>query len=243
MGPEIIVCSDERSFTERACARIIDAAAEAIGNRGTFRIALAGGSTPKPIYAALALSPVIDWSRWELFWSDERTVPPDSPESNFGMVAEALLDPLAGKGVQPGRVERMRGEGDPHEAARAYDEMLRTLGNSTVPRFDLILLGMGADGHTASLFPHTAALAEGTRCVVANEVPQLHTERLTFTYLTLNAARRVLFLVRGHDKAATLRKVLEGPRDVATLPSQGVSPTQGTVTWLLDDAAAESLTR
>lgn len=240
-APDVITIDDPATFTVTAAALITAAAHKAIAARGRFRIALAGGSTPRPIYAALAVAPGINWPHWEIFWSDERTVPPDSPESNYAMAAETLLKPLADRAIAPGRVERLHGEVDPIEAARRCDHILRTLADGETPRFDLILLGMGADGHTASLFPHTNALEESGRLVVANEVPQLDAVRLTFTYPLLNAARQILFLVRGADKAAALHAVLDGPGDIAQWPSRGVQPTNGTVTWLVDDAAAQLL--
>lgn len=242
-APDVLVVKDPSEYAARAVTLIAAAAHEAIAARGRFRIALAGGATPRPIYAALAVAPGIDWPHWEIFWGDERTAPPDSPESNYAMAAAALLKPLAERTVAPGLVERLHGEDDPIEAARHYDRVLRTLADGETPRFDLILLGMGPDGHTASLFPHTPALEERSRLVVANDVPQLNTVRLTFTYPLLNAARQILFLVRGADKAAALHAVIAGPVEMAQWPSQGIQPTSGHVTWLVDDAAAQLLDR
>lgn len=238
---QIEVVPDREALVRVACELITAAAAVSMGRRGAFRIALAGGSTPRPIYAAMAEDPYIDWSQWQLFWSDERCVPPTSPDSNYRMVKEALLDRLP---QPPGLVFRMAGEGEPAAAAAAYERTVCELvppnpnaGTGDTPRFDMILLGMGADGHTASLFPGTAALGDTQRLVVANEVPKLGATRLTFTYRLINAARRVLILVSGAEKAAVLREVLNGPRQVAQLPVQGVQPIKGTVTWLVDEAA------
>jgi 6-phosphogluconolactonase len=220
---------------------ITAAAAIAVGQRQFFRIALAGGSTPKPVYAALAADPDIDWRTWQLFWSDERCVPPTSPDSNYRMVKETLLDKLA---RPPRLVMRMAGEGEPQAAALAYEQAVREMVPSNpksatgpTPRFDLIVLGMGSDGHTASLFPHTLALGETEHLVVTNPVAQLATTRLTFTYPLINAARRVLVLVSGADKAAALRAVISGPFQPDLYPSQAVRPIDGTLTWLVDEPA------
>jgi 6-phosphogluconolactonase len=223
---------------------IAAAAAVSIGKRGFFRIALAGGSTPRAAYTALAEGENLNWARWQIFWSDERCVGPTSPDSNYRMAKEALLDPLARRGDPPRMVVRLAGEGDPDAAAAAYARAIRETvpanpqsGAGQLPRFDLVLLGMGTDGHTASLFPHTPALAETERLVVANPVPKHDTTRLTFTFPLINAARRVLILVAGQDKAPVLAQVLNGPPDPLRLPSQSLRPVDGTITWLLDQAA------
>ncbi len=244
MRRQIQIVPSPQALTQVASELITAAAALAIGQRQFFRIALAGGSTPKAIYAALAADAFMDWRPWQLFWSDERCVPPAAAESNYRMAKEALLDRLA---TPPRWVVRMAGEGEPAAAAAAYERAVRELvpanpaaGTGDTPRFDLILLGMGSDGHTASLFPHTSALAETGQLVVANPVPQLQTTRLTFTYPLLNAARRLLVLVSGAEKAEALQAVLEGPPAPNQFPSQGLEPVNGTVTWLVDaDAAAK----
>ena len=224
------------AFVTAACELITAAAATGIAQRGFATIGLSGGSTPLPIFAALAADPDIDWQRWRIFWGDERTVGPDSPDSNYGAAKAALLDKLPKPGPL---VMRMAGEADPDAAALAYEQALRELvpprqdDPRQIPAFDLLLQGMGGDGHTASLFPHTAALAETERLVVANFVPKLDTTRITVTYPLLNAARLVLFLVSGADKAPVLDAVLNGPRDVEEYPSQGVVPVEGTLTWLV----------
>ncbi len=226
---------------------IAAAAAVSIGKRGFFRIALAGGSTPRAVYTALAGGENLNWQRWQIFWSDERCVPPTSPDSNYRMAKETLLDPLARQNQAPRMVVRLAGDGDPDAAAAAYERAVHETvpanpnsGAGSIPRFDLILLGMGADGHTASLFPHTAALAETERLVVANHVPKLDATRLTFTFPLINAARRVLVLVGGSDKSAALRQVLAGDRDPDLYPSQRIQPVDGTLTWLVDEAAHNS---
>jgi 6-phosphogluconolactonase len=235
------VLPTKESLIRVACELVTAAAMISIVRRGVFRIALAGGSTPRPLYERLAEDPDIDWRRWHVFWSDERCVPPEHPESNYRMAKEALLDRLT---IKPGLVVRMPGELDPDVAAATYEQNVRELvpakfeaGENLPPRFDLILLGMGNDGHTASLFPYTAALNESERLVVANHVPQLDTTRLTFTFPLINEARRAIFLVSGADKAETLREVLTGPYDPQKYPSQGVNLRDGQLTWLVDEAA------
>lgn len=227
---------------------IAAAAAVSIGKRGFFRVALSGGVTPRPVYEALAEGENLNWERWQIFWSDERPVPPTSPESNYRLLKETLLDPLARRGWSPQMVVRLAGEGDPDAAAAAYERAIRETvpanpqsGAGNLPRFDLLLLGIGADGHTASLFPHTAALAERERLVVANPVPKLGATRLTFTFPLINAARRVLMLVNGANKAPALAEILGGPSDPQRLPAQSVRPVDGTLTWLVDEAAYAEL--
>lgn len=241
---QIEVVSTPADLAVVAQQLIAAAANVSIGRRGFFRVALAGGSTPRAVYAALAAGENLNWERWQIFWSDERCVPPTSPDSNYRMAKETLLDPLTRQGDAPRMVVRLAGDGDPDAAAAAYERAVRETvpanpdsGAGQLPRFDLILLGMGADGHTASLFPHTAALAETERLVVANPVAKLDTTRLTFTFPLINAARRVLVLVAGADKAPALHEVLSGPRDPALYPSQRLHPVDGTVTWLVDAAA------
>jgi 6-phosphogluconolactonase len=184
----------------------------------------------------------VDWSRVELFWSDERAVPPDDEQSNYRMARESLLERVP---VPAENVHRMPADRTPLDAAAdAYaEEIRRTLGAGAgeVPRFDLVMLGMGDDGHTASLFPETAALDENDRLVVPNYVPKLDAYRLTFTPRLINAATHVLFLVAGASKADPLHAVLEGPRRPRTYPSQLVAPTGGTLHWYLDPAAAAKL--
>lgn len=212
-----------------------------------FRVALSGGSTPRAFHAVLAAPPYrdqIEWSRLEFYWGDERFVPPDDPESNYRMARETLLDqvPVEARQIHPIPTRA----GDPAAVAAAYEAELRrdfALGPGEWPRFDLILLGMGPDGHTASLFPRTAALQERDRLVVANDVPQLQAVRITLTAPVINRAAAVAFLVAGTDKADALAAVLEGARDPERLPAQLVAPTDGELSWLVDRAAAAKLTR
>lgn len=223
-----------------------ECARRAVAARGRFAVALSGGSTPRALFQRLAEPPrrdEIPWARVEVFWADERCVPPDHPDSNYGMARAALLDPI---GVPAERVHRVPGEApDPAAAAAACEaEIARALGGTPggpPPVLDLVLLGMGADGHTASLFPGTAALAERRRWVMANFVPRLAAHRITLTYPILNRAAHVLFLVAGADKAEVLREALEGPPEPERLPAQGVRPDAGELVWLVDRAAARRL--
>jgi 6-phosphogluconolactonase len=240
--PEILVLGGKDEVARRGAEEFITAAGEAIAIRGEFAVALAGGSTPVGMYELLARPPLrsrVEWPRVRFYWGDERCVPPDHPDSNYGAARRALLSALD---VSEDHVHRMRGEEDPERAAREYEAEVRAAVPGDPPSLDLILLGMGDDGHTASLFPHTPALGVTDRLVVANHVPKLEANRLTFTALLINAARRVLFLVTGEGKAEALREVLEGPRRPETYPSQLVAPTDGKTMWLLDEAAASLLT-
>jgi 6-phosphogluconolactonase len=199
---------------------------------------LAGGSTPESTYQILArdYSDRIAWSKVYVFFGDERAVPPHHEDSNLKMASEVLLDH-----VPVGNVHRIRGELPPEEAAKAYEEELRIFFQTEdVPRVDLILLGLGADGHTASLFPWTAALEVHDRWVVANPVPRLGTTRITLTLPVINAARAVIFLVAGEDKAEALREILEGDADPRAYPAKLVQPPSGPE-WMVDQSAASLL--
>ena len=213
--PTLVIAADLEGLARLAADRLLVIAAEAQSSRGRFRVALAGGSTPRALYAHLAAARDLDWSRVDVFFGDERSVGPDDPQSNYRMARETLLQPAA---VPPENVRRLRGEDpDLDAAARAYEA---ALGGPAAPPFDLVLLGMGGDGHTASVFPGTAALDERVRLCVANDVPQLSTKRLTLTYPVLSAARELMFLVAGADKATALRDVLGPTRDARRWPSQ-----------------------
>jgi 6-phosphogluconolactonase len=214
-------------------------AAEAIEERGRFTVVLAGGSTPKATYDILARDYAgrIDWSKVHVFFGDERSVPPDDDDSNYKMAREALLDH-----VPIGSVHRMQGELPPDDAAAAYEEELRGFfGPDELPKFDLILLGIGGDGHTASLFPETSALEVHDRLVVANPVLKLETTRITLTVPVLNAAHAVYFLVAGEGKADALAHILGGDADPRAYPASLIQPQEGP-TWMLDQQAASGLT-
>ena len=242
------IATTPTALAELAAAEFVQAALAAVRQSGRFSVALAGGSTPVALYRLLArrghLVPPgpLPWGQIHLFWGDERHVPPAHPDSNFGAAEAALLDAVA---IPPANVHRIHGElADARAAAELYEQEIRghfALAPEDWPRFDLILLGLGADGHTASLFPASAALAERDRIAVDNWVEKLGASRITLTLPAINAAARVLFLVAGADKAAAVARVLAGPVDGAALPAQAVKPIDGTVLWLLDRAAAAEL--
>jgi 6-phosphogluconolactonase len=244
---DIRVFPDSAGLAQAAAERVVSLAAEAISARGRFSIGLSGGSTPRALYALLASDGMarIDWRHVHLFWSDERCVAPDHSQSNYRMARETLLDRIA---LPDGNVHRMRGEIDPSQAAAAYEQELHAFFREPAgqqrlpqPRFDLLLLGMGNDGHTASLFPGTPALREHLRWVVENRVEKLDAWRITLTPVAINAAAAVVFLVTGEDKAVTLRAVLKGPRQPEKYPAQLVHPDHGDLTWMVDAAAAAQL--
>jgi 6-phosphogluconolactonase len=244
---EVVAFPSVEALHRAAAERFIASAAQAAAARGAFRVALSGGTTPRALYALLAtdseLRKRVPWAAVRFFWSDERHVGPEDPASNFGMAKAAMLEPL---GIAADRIKRIRGElADADEAARAYEQDIHQEFGSrqpTAPRFDLILLGLGSDGHTASLFPGSPALHERRRLVVAHHVAQLDTDRITMTVPILNAAVDVIFLVAGLDKAPALQEVLHGPDDPQRLPAQLVQPSDGRVSWLIDPAAASALT-
>ena len=222
-------------LAEAAACIFVGSAAESIAERGRFAVALAGGSTPKATYEVLARDHAedVDWPNVHVFFGDERTVPPDHEDSNYRMAWEALLDH-----VPVGSVHRMRGELQPDEAAASYETDLRQFfGGEAV--LDLVMLGIGDDGHTASLFPETPALEVTDRLAVANPVPKLDTTRLTLTAPVLSAARAVNFLVAGEGKAEALREILEGDADPHRYPAKLVRPPGGP-TWFVDRAARRS---
>jgi len=224
------------ALSRAAADELIAIARDAIAARGTCSIALSGGSTPKRLFELLAARgpSTLPWNDVDLWWGDERCVPPDHADSNYRMAREALIDPL---GLQ--RVHRMRGEDSDHDAAAlAYErELIAALG--TPPVLDYVMLGMGADGHTASLFPHSPGLDERVRWVIANPIGGDRV-RLTLTVPAILAARNIRFLVAGADKAAALHAVLDGPSDPHTYPSQFIAER---AVWLVDHAAAARLSR
>jgi 6-phosphogluconolactonase len=237
---------DAEALARRAAQYFVEMAGEAVAAYGRARIAISGGSTPKAAFQLLA-DPNQPW-RWrmpwdslDLYWVDERAVPPEAADSNYRMTREALLDHVP---LRPEQIHRIEGELDPELAANRYESELRNtfrIEGAESPRFDLVALGMGDDGHTASLFPHTEALREITRLVTANHVPQKDTWRITLTWPVIDHASSVFFLIAGEDKAAVLKEVLTGPRDPEQLPSQLIWPASGILTFILDKAAAALL--
>jgi 6-phosphogluconolactonase len=243
---EYFVEPDAAALAARTAAYFVEKVQEAVAARGRARVAISGGSTPKAAFQLLA-DPAqswrarMPWDKLELFWVDERCVPPDHPDSNYRMTREAMLDrvPLA-----PEQVHRMEGELEPEVAAARYESGLRNsfrLEGAETPRFDLIALGMGPDGHTASLFPFSAALHEVSRLVTANHVQNKDAWRITLTWPVLNQGAQVFFLIAGTDKAGVLKQVMSGPRDCERLPSQLIAPAGGILTLLLDKSAAALL--
>jgi 6-phosphogluconolactonase len=223
-----------RNFVSDAAEFILSQARSALGARDQFRIALSGGNTPRPVYTEFArIARDLPWDRVHFTFGDERCVPPDDPQSNFRMARESLFVPGA---VPAKSIARMRGEIDPQIAAQEYQDgldLLATQRGEMVYRHDLILLGVGDDGHTASLFPGTAALEETSRKVVANFVPKFDAWRLTFTYPLINQARHVCFLANANKNPALLEKILEGDQQ---FPAARVAPANGGLTWILGES-------
>jgi 6-phosphogluconolactonase len=241
---EYIVEPDSNALARRAAEEFVAIAEDAAAKRGRARIAISGGSTPKAAFQLLAdpSQPFLKrmpWDKLDLYWVDERTVPPDDAESNYRMTREAMLEQVP---LKPEQIHRMEGELDPQAAAARYESLLRNtfrLEGAETPRFDLVQLGMGDDGHTASLFPHTEAIHELGRLVTANQVPQKDTWRITLTWPVINQASSVFFLIGGANKAELVKEVFTGPRDPERLPSQLIWPATGILTLVLDkDAAA-----
>ena len=238
----IRVLPDPAALADAAARLVVEGAHSAIDARGRFSLALSGGSTPRDLHLRLAASPLrdqVDWSRVHIFFGDERCVPPDDERSNYRMADETLLSRVP---IPAENIRRMRGELPPPEAAEAYAEALQAYFGQEPPRLDLVLLGMGDNGHTASLFPGLTAGREQKRWVVAENVEEVSMWRITLTPVVLNLARQAVFLVAGSAKASMLRRVLEGSFTPDELPAQIVRPSPGEVIWLVDEAAAADLT-
>lgn len=238
---------DSAALARRAAQYFAEKSAAAAAIKDRVRIAISGGSTPKAAFGLLG-DPAqprraqMPWNKLDLWWVDERCVPPDNADSNYRMTREALLDHAP---LQPGQIHRIEGELDPEQGAARYDLALRngfSLKDGQLPQFDLLQLGMGPDGHTASLFPHTEALGIEDELAVANHVEAVKDSwRVTLTRPVINAAADVFFLIGGPDKAQILKEVLLGPHDPERLPSQSIKPVSGILTLLLDNAAAALL--
>jgi 6-phosphogluconolactonase len=244
---EIHLFPDATPLTRRAAEEFVHAATDAVARTGSFTVALSGGSTPKALYAMLVDDPAfrsrIPWDQTHLFFGDERHVPPDDKDSNFRMASEAMINKSP---LKPEQVSRIKGEyPDTEKAALEYERELRSyfkLRDGELPRFDLVLLGMGEEGHTASMFPGTKALhPPPNRFVVRNWVGKLYTERITLTAGAINNANQVIFLITRSDKALALKAVLEGPYEPEQLPSQLIQPASGKLLWLIDQAAGNML--
>lgn len=243
---EVAILPDGAAIAQRAAHEFLNAVNEAVSQKGSFTVALAGGSTPKTLYSLLAddenYRSKIPWPQLHFFFGDERHVPPVHHDSNFRMANEALFS----KGlVKPEQVVRIKGEYDDTEkAALEYEQALRAyfkLKDGEYPRFDLVLLGMGDEGHCLSLFPGTKALHASHRIVVRNWVGKLYTERITLTAAAANHANRVIFMVTRSDKALALKAVLEGPYEPEQLPAQFIQPVSGNLLWLVDQDAGSQL--
>jgi 6-phosphogluconolactonase len=234
------VVPGEGELARRVADGFVEAAREAIQRRGVFEVSLAGGSTPKAAFDLLAAAPLrerTEWKRIRFFFGDERCVGPDDPESNYRMAREHLFEPLA---IAPETIFRIRGEDPPQEAADAYERLLRaTLGE--LPVFDLLMLGMGPEGHTASLFPGTLGQIDPSRLVATTWIEKFGVHRITLTPRTINAARAIVVAAGGESKADALAQVLEGPRNPDLYPSQVLNPASGTLTWIVDREAAKRL--
>ena len=248
MEPEIRILADGAAIAQRAAQEFVQAAATALRQRNAFHVALAGGSTPKALYNLLASDPAlrlqVPWDKMFVFFGDERHVDPGHPDSNFRMATETMLSKVPLKAYQ---VTRIKGESpDTEQAAREYEDAIAAhflLKRGELPRFDLLLAGMGNEGHTLSLFPGTRALHADGRIAVRNWVGKLFAERITLTASAACAAAEILFMVTGADKALALKGVLEGPYEPEQLPAQLLQPQNGKLLWLVDTAAGSMLSR
>ena len=240
------VAPDAAALAAQTAQYFVEQAERAVAARGRARVAISGGSTPQATFALLAdpsqpWRTRMPWPHLDLWWVDERCVPPDDQDSNYRMTKEAMLDHAP---LKPEQIHRIEGELEPEAAAERYESELRhafRLEGAEMPRFDVIQLGMGPDGHTASLFPHTQALSELGRLAVANHVQNKDAWRVTLTWPVINRGSQVFFLIAGQDKAQILKEVFTGPRHVERLPSQLINPAGGILTLLLDRAAAALL--
>ena len=236
---EIIICLDTKELSRKAAEQFVALARQANAANGRFSVALSGGSTPKALYSLLAtgeFSEQLTWRQIHLFWGDERCVPPDHAESNFRMVEESLLSKIL---IPSENVHRMIGEIEPASAAAAYETELRQFFSSPpekLLRFDLVLLGLGEDGHTASLFPHSSAVNETAHLVATTYVEKLNAHRLTLTFPVINSAAQISFLIAGQSKAAVVKEILAGQNSKA--PAARIKPNDGKLSWFITHDAA-----
>ena len=238
---EIRIANDKAQLDRMGTDEIVRRVQESIADHGMFTIALSGGSTPQGAHALLAGHKELPWDKIHIFFGDDRHVPPDDKDSNYRSAKESLLSKIS---IPSENIHRIHTELDAQTAAQQYEDELKQffkLPAGQWPRFDLIMLGMGPDGHTASLFPNTAALNENNRWVVANRVEKLNTWRLTFTFPLINHAAEILYLVNGDDKAEVLKDVLENPNR-NLYPTQRVQPINGKMIWIIEHGAARLLT-
>lgn len=246
MPPDVRILTNIDAIARRAAQDFVQSATQAVSEKGSFAVALSGGSTPKALYSLLAndaaLRSQIPWDKMFVYFGDERSVGPDHPDSNFRMASDAMLSKVP---LKPEQVFRIKGEyKDIDKAAQEYEQVLRTsfkIAEGQFPRFDLVFLGIGNEGHTASLFPGTKAVHETKRLAVRNWVGKLYTNRITLTAPAINNAARVIFMVTGTDKALALKGILEGPCEPEQLPPQLIQPANGKLTWLVDTVAGGML--
>lgn len=241
LNAQVRVFQDLEALSRSAAELFINLARQSIAKRGRFAVALSGGSSPKPVYSLLGLPPcrdAVSWPKVDLFWADERCVPPDHPESNYKLVFDSLLSNISIPGAN---IHRVKGEGEPGKAAKDYEEDLQKFfGSLVVPAFDLIILGAGEDGHTASLFPGSPALQEATRLAFPVYLERPKRDRVTLTLPALNNASYILFLATGHAKSDVVSEILEG-NNSQQFPAGLVRPVNGEVAWFIDREAAEKL--
>ena len=239
---EVLICADAAELAREAARRFAELAVAFTSDAGRFTVALSGGSTPKAMFQILAEKPFADSLPWRsiyFFWGDERCVPPDHAESNYRMANETLLSKVP---VPRENIFRIPAENEDHERAAAiYSETLQAFFADEQPGLDLVFLGMGADGHTASLFPGTTALCADGGVAVENYVDKFQSWRITLTADAINRARNVIFLVAGEDKAPALKEVIKGPRNPKQYPSQLIKPSHGALLWMVDEAATKLL--
>lgn len=246
MPPDVRILTNIDAIARRAAQDFLQSATQAVSEKGSFTVALSGGSTPKALYSLLAadaaLRSQLPWDKMHMYFGDERSVGPDHADSNFRMATETMLSKVP---VKPEQVFRIKGEyKDTEKAAQEYEQVLRTsfkIADGQFPRFDLVFLGIGNEGHTASLFPGTKALHESKRLAVRNWVGKLYTNRITLTAPAINNAARVIFMVTGADKALALKGILEGPHEPDQLPAQLIQPPNGNLVWLVDTVAGGML--
>lgn len=239
MKPEILIAPTLEEWTDLAAKTLVNTLQESLAQRGEANLVLSGGSTPKTVFNEISREPtVLPWDKVYVFWSDERCVPPDHPESNYGMAKANLLDKVP---IPAQNVFRMLGEIDPEAAARDYEETISAHFYKRERRFDLILLGLGDDGHTASLFPNTPALNEVDRWVVSNPHPYTDSTRLTLTYPALNVSRKIIFLITGHNKSQVVKEVIQEPQLPPPHPAKLVTGSDSPPVWILDSEAARNL--
>lgn len=241
MRHNITITQSDGEWVQTAVEIIISQAVQAIRKRGVYTLVLSGGSTPRPIYQELAskkYQSVLDWGRIFLFWGDERCVPPTDEESNYLMAKTALLDWIQ---IPDSNIFRIEGEIQPKEAARAYQQRIDQFFSGKEKRFDTTLLGLGEDGHTASLFPNTDGLRESTQWVVPNINPYQNTNRITLTFPAINSSRHILFLVKGAEKAKVVADIIENPKSPPHYPAKKITGKEIQPHWILDRAAGNKL--